>query len=407
MPDNIFIVMCEKNSLDRRLDSIREYKNIIPDESLVEIESESKGLGKYGTLKYGMVDDKTGYIEVKGFLNNNGPSRYDVVFGEDVTGYNDILDAIDIFDNLNINIDFFIDSPGGDVGIIDSVWQRIKGLNVNTRAVVSGMCCSAAYYMASACDEICSTGPASLLGSIGSMVITYDDSKFLENLGFERISIVSSNAEKKNLDPSTDEGKKELQSLVDSMEDRFIGRVSEGRNIEREKIISDFGQGGVLLAKEYTAKKLDALSVGMIDYVIDENKTGEEENIMPKKETNTTANIDNVGVSNLAPVDPSEIAAKAALEANSKNVQMILTRCSYNEEVRSIGFKVISGDADISEFHDAISSFERDELNEQVNESSNDEAINTGEKNRANGYNPTFVNSIDSMLANIKDFKRV
>jgi ClpP class serine protease len=62
-----------------------------------------------------------------------------------------------------------IDSPGGMVQGAHDLAALIAGLGIPTTAEVRGSACSAAYWLASACDRILAT-PDAVLGSVGAMV---------------------------------------------------------------------------------------------------------------------------------------------------------------------------------------------------------------------------------------------
>src|SRR5690606_11204076 len=71
---------------------------------------------------------------------------------------------------------------------------------------------------------------------------------------------VSSNAPNKRLDPESEQGRNSIQSRLNAMEAEFIGAVATNRNVSQEKVLSEFGQGDVLPARE-------AVRAGMADLV--------------------------------------------------------------------------------------------------------------------------------------------
>lgn len=151
-----------------------------------------------------------------------------------------------------------IDSPGGVAfgpaemaELIDS-YKATKPII----AYVGGMACSAAYWIAAAATEIVAHKGA-MLGSIGVVTIqTKQEGIDLE--GYKHIEIVSSNAQNKRPDPTTEEGLKEIMRELDAIEEVFISDVAKHRGISSEEVKAKFGQGGVFMAAE-------AVAIGMAD----------------------------------------------------------------------------------------------------------------------------------------------
>ena len=154
-----------------------------------------------------------------------------------------------------------INSPGGDVnGLFECCEYIAKAKEEKPiHCHVTGMCCSAAYAIASACTDISAT-QTSEIGSVGVYAHAVDDSEYLKKQGILSRIFRSRNAEKKNLSAFSEEGEKDLQAKLDYYEDCFYTVVSEGRGLEREKCLEDFGHGSVFLAT-------DALERKMIDNV--------------------------------------------------------------------------------------------------------------------------------------------
>lgn len=159
-------------------------------------------------------------------------------------------------------IAILINSPGGDVAGLFEVADYIREAKQKKPiyAHVTGMACSAAYAIASACTKVYAT-QTSEIGSIGVYAEAVDYSEMQKKQGILSRIFRSKNAEKKNLSAFTEEGAEDLQSKVDYYEDRFYDLLSAERGIDREKCIDDFGHGAVFLAG-------DALEKGMIDGVM-------------------------------------------------------------------------------------------------------------------------------------------
>lgn len=188
-----------------------------------------------------------------------------------------------------------IDSPGGEVtgthefaNYLDEACE-IKPIV----AYVQGMACSAAYWIASATSHIYVDKTATL-GSIGVVAAWTDDSKARTAAGLTDYEVVSSQSPKKRLDPKLDDGRAELQKQIDGLADIFIDDVAAFRDVSRDKVLSDFGQGSTFLANE-------AINLGMADEisslrdVIAELTTADTSN----NNTNNLNNINNNGVSQM------------------------------------------------------------------------------------------------------------
>jgi ClpP class serine protease len=148
-----------------------------------------------------------------------------------------------------------VDSPGGQVSgtnkFCDLIFESRGQKPID--AIVSGDCMSAAYWVASACDHIYATDETDGFGSIG-VVFTVSKSDSSDYV------ITSSNAPNKRPDPGTAQGQAYYKSLIDKFAEIFEERVARNRGVDIATVRSDFGKGGILLAK-------DAIKVGMIDEI--------------------------------------------------------------------------------------------------------------------------------------------
>ena len=149
-------------------------------------------------------------------------------------------------DPLVHSILFEFDSPGGEATGISEFANMISAARGKKPMVafVDGMAASAAYWIASATDEIV-TADTALLGSIGVVAkIANPDAKKASDVKF-----ISSQSPNKQANPNTEKGAAQYQSLVDHMAEVFIATVAANRGVSEEKVLSDFGQGGVLVGR--------------------------------------------------------------------------------------------------------------------------------------------------------------
>lgn len=154
-----------------------------------------------------------------------------------------------------------IDSPGGEVtGTHEFANYVAEACKIKTVvAYVHGMACSAAYWIASATSHIY-VDKTAILGSIGVVAAWTDDSKSRTAAGLTDYEVVSSQSPKKRLDPKLDEGRAELQKQIDGLADIFIDDVAAFRDVSRNTVLTNFGQGSTFLADE-------AIKLGMADSV--------------------------------------------------------------------------------------------------------------------------------------------
>ena len=154
-----------------------------------------------------------------------------------------------------------IDSPGGQItGVHELAGQVFAARGIKpVVAYASGLCASAAYWIASAAQRIVADETA-YLGSIGVVSTWTDDKEARQSKGLRDYEVVSSQSPNKRLDPASVEGLAAWQRLLDSTADIFIGDVARNRNKRPETVTDQFGQGGVMLAAE-------AVKVGMADEI--------------------------------------------------------------------------------------------------------------------------------------------
>ena len=216
----------------------------------------SFGDGEFTGSRIMVKAGNTAQINIAGVLSKE-PSWMLRYFGGGNTAYSEIIGAINEAerDPAIDNVIFSIDSPGGSTNGLTGAMDAIMNMTIPTKAVVSGMAASAAYGLASQADTIEATDRGATFGSIGVRVTCYVDDSMVD--------ITSTNAPNKAPDVTTDDGKATVRAWLDQVEAVFIEDIAEGRGVEPDKVKSDFGQGGVFLAK-------DALSRGMID-TINEN----------------------------------------------------------------------------------------------------------------------------------------
>lgn len=128
-----------------------------------------------------------------------------------------------------------INSPGGSPVQSAYVYDEIRRLRAKypdtpIYGVVSDVCASGGYYIASATDAIY-TNPASLVGSVGVLLNGFGFSEAMKKLGVER-RLLSAGENKGFLDPFSPMKEKDVQhmeKLLTNVHRQFIDAVKAGR----------------------------------------------------------------------------------------------------------------------------------------------------------------------------------
>lgn len=164
-----------------------------------------------------------------------------------------------------------IDSPGGQVDLVPETAAMVMKARRADRpivAVANTLAASAAYWIASAADEI-SVTPSGEVGSIGVYTVHEDVSELLAAEGV-RVTFISEGPRKVEgnpFEPLGAEARAALQANVKHFYDMFTADVAKGRNVALSVVKADpessdahFGGGRVYPAKQ-------AVKLGMADRV--------------------------------------------------------------------------------------------------------------------------------------------
>lgn len=156
-----------------------------------------------------------------------------------------------------------INSPGGtpvQAGYIYDEIVRLRKLypDIPLYAVITDMCASGGYYVASAADKIFAD-KASIVGSIGVRMDNFGFVGTIDKLGIERRTLTSGE-NKALMDPFLPVDKnqqKHLQTLLDNIHQQFIDAVKKGRG-DRLKDDSQLFSGLIWSGEE-------SLELGLVD----------------------------------------------------------------------------------------------------------------------------------------------
>jgi ClpP class serine protease len=113
-------------------------------------------------------------------------------------------------------------------------------------AQVSGAGTSAAYWLASAADEIV-VGKTAELGSIGVRATYTDYRDWEEKQGIRTYEFISSQSPKKKFDPRENDSRARLQRTLDDLADVFIGALARNRGITPDQVIESYGAGDIIV----------------------------------------------------------------------------------------------------------------------------------------------------------------
>lgn len=206
-----------------------------------------------------------------------------------------------------------IDSPGGEVSGVSEFAEMIYAARGAKPCVayVGGDGCSAAYWIASACDHVVISDTA-IVGSIG-VVRAIPDPRAKTARDIE---IVSSQSPNKRPNVRTEEGRAVFQAEVDALADVFVERVARNRGVSVDTVLEEFGQGGCFVGAR-------AVAAGMADAV------GSLENVIASFVRKGDAKQSKRAASASAPVTLPitlnvEVTSEKELRAMSKNVAAVI-----------------------------------------------------------------------------------
>ena len=206
------------------------------------------------TLEKDTAEKHTALVELKGVI---APEK-------DASADNIVSGLRDAFENENTaGVILRINSPGGSPvqsGYINDEIRRLRKEYPDTPvyAVISDICASGGYYVASAADKIYAD-KASIVGSIGVRMDGFGFVETMEKLGIER-RLLTAGEHKGFLDPFQpvkQEDVAQVKKLLDDIHQQFISVVRQGRG---DKLKDD-----PLLFSGYVWTGEQGIDLGLVD----------------------------------------------------------------------------------------------------------------------------------------------
>ena len=198
----------------------------------------------------------TALVELSGIIASKAEASADTV----IKGLRNAFD-----DDNTAGVILRANSPGGSPVQSGYIYQEIKRLrelhpDTPLYAVVTDVCASGCYYVASAADKIY-VDKASIVGSIGVRMDSFGFVDSMEKLGVER-RLYTAGENKGFLDPFTpakESDVKHVEKLLEDIHGQFKTAVMEGRG-ERLQQQSDLFSGLVWTGEE-------SVPMGLVDAI--------------------------------------------------------------------------------------------------------------------------------------------
>jgi protease-4 len=194
-----------------------------------------RSMGRPGRFAFG---DKIAVVEIRGVITQSADIIDEIRQHEEDEGVKAVV--------------LRIDSPGGGVGPSQEIHREIVKLRTKKKVIVSmgSVAASGGYYVACAADYIVAN-PGTITGSIGVLMEFSNFEELLKKIGIK--GIVLKSGEHKDigspLREMTPEERKIVQGVIDNVHQQFIQAVSEGRKLDRSKVL-EIADGRILTGEQ-------------------------------------------------------------------------------------------------------------------------------------------------------------
>lgn len=335
---------CILNSIYAMEESaLNKYISLYDNASLHEAINKYSGQTDYKTYD-ASYHGGVGVIHISGIISRH-TDMFAQFFGFGSASVENIAkDFQSLLDNEEVKsiiLDF--DTPGGTITGVNELAEIIynaRGMKP-IKAYVTGLACSAGYFLASACDEII-IDEMGQVGSIGVM-------RVVNKQNDKSIIFKSSQSPMKNVEAESELGKAEYQAKVDYLASIFIDKVAKYRGITSDEVINRGNKGGVLVgAVAVTAGLADRL--GSMDKLIEElNNKGNKENKI--KEKNMPEHMEEKEVER---IDTARIEANAVTAERKRVAELMAINVPGCEKIVQ---EAISSGASVNETNARIVSY--------------------------------------------------
>ena len=211
--------------------------------------------GDFSMTKVSLNEKHTALVELNGVISDADEANADSI----------VTALRDAFDNENsAGVILRINSPGGSPvqsGYIYDEMRRLREKHPDTPlyAVVTDICASGGYYIASAADKIYAD-KASIVGSIGVRMDNFGFVEAIDKLGIERRTLTAGE-NKALLDPFLPEDEKtkaHMQTMLAEIHQQFIDSVKKGRGDRLDTNVEGLFSGLIWTGEA-------ALKIGLVD----------------------------------------------------------------------------------------------------------------------------------------------
>ena len=292
--------------------ALNKYLSIYDNAALHEAINKYAGQVDYKTYD-ASYHGNVGVIHISGIISRHADMLASFLGMGSAAIENIAKDFQSLLDNEEVKsiiLDF--DTPGGAITGVNELAEIIynaRGIKP-IKAYVTGLACSAGYFLAAACDEII----IDEMGQVGSIGVMRVVSKSNE----KSVIFKSSQSPMKNVEAESELGKAEYQAKVDYLASIFIDKVAKYRGITSDEVINRGNKGGVLVgAVAVTAGLADRLG-SMDQLIIELNNINKKENY---KEKNMPENLKEQAEEKA--VDTAQIEANA-VAAERKRVAELM-----------------------------------------------------------------------------------
>ena len=225
---------------------------------MAPLRQQSSGPGEFREVELyaGNAEQKIVHIDLEGMISNVGGG----FLGTTVSEVKRMLEAASA-DSSVAAIVLRVNSPGGEITASDVLYNTVRTTAANKPVVVyiDTVGASGGYYIACAGSYVMAH-ETTITGSIGVIIQSLNYKELLGKVGLDSV-VFTSGEFKDMLSPSRDMRPDEqayVQNMVDEMYARFVGIVSESREIPVETLKNGIADGRILSGK-------NALEADLID----------------------------------------------------------------------------------------------------------------------------------------------